>query len=109
MDSEKHGEMIGGSAKIENKIGGKFNIWDGAVTGETLELDPKKYKIVQSWRYEYDDWPKDVPSKITLEFVSYNSGCKLRFLQSDVPEKYAEEVAQGWKDYYWKPMQEYFG
>ena len=109
MDSKTHGAMIGGNAKIAAKVGGKFSIWDGAVTGDTLELDPKKHKIVQSWRYDYDDWPETEPSKITIEFVPYRKDqCKLRFWQSGIPEKYADEIAKGWQDYYWKPMREYF-
>ena len=32
MDSEKHGEMVEGSAKIDPRVGGKFSIWDGAIT-----------------------------------------------------------------------------
>ena len=73
MDSKRHGEMIGGSAKIDPKIGGSFNIWDGAVKGKTLELDPRKHRIVQEWHYDYDDWSKDVPSKIIVEFVPYKT------------------------------------
>ncbi len=107
LDSKLHGEMIGGSAKIDKKIGGAFNIWDGAVTGKTLELDPEKHRIVQEWRYDYDDWPENEPSVITVEFVPDKKGCKLNFSQSRIPEKYASDIAQGWKDYYWKPMQEY--
>lgn len=108
MDSRRHGEMIKGNAKIDPKVGGKFDIWDGSVVGKTLELEPKKHRIVQEWRYDYDDWPNDAPSKITIEFVPHKNGCKLRFWQSKIPEKYAKDIAQGWKDYYWKPMQEYF-
>ncbi len=108
MDSKTHGKMIDGDAKIENKVGGKYSVWDGAVTGQTLELDHRRHKIVQNWRYEYDDWPKDAPSKITLEFVSYKNGCKLCFWQSNIPANHADEIAKGWKDYYWSPMQKYF-
>ena len=109
MDSKKHGQMIDGNAKIDPKIGGKFEVWDGAVTGKTLEADPKKRRIVQEWRYEYEDWPKNQPSKIIIEFIPYkNNQTKLRFWQSRIPDKYADDITQGWKDYYWVPMQEYF-
>lgn len=109
LSSKKHGEMVGGDAKIEAKVGGKFSIWDGEITGKTLELDPEKHIIVQSWRYNYSDWPEDQPSKITLEFAKHNENqCKLLFSQSGIPEKYADEVADGWKEYYWEPMKEYF-
>lgn len=109
LDSRKHGEMIKGDAKIEPKVGGEFSIWEGSITGKTVELDPDKNRIVQSWRYDYADWPKDHLSKITIEFVPYkNNQCKLVFEQTDIPAKYADEIAQGWQDYYWEPMKEYF-
>ncbi len=109
MDSKKHGEMINAHAEIDPNVGGKFEIWDGEVLGKTLELDPKKNRIVQEWRYDYPDWPEDESSKIIVEFVAYQEGkCKLRFWQSKLPDKYALEIENGWKDYYWKPMKEYF-
>lgn len=109
LDSKKHGAMVQGNAKIDPKVGGEFSIWDGAIKGKTLELNPVKNRIVQSWRYDYDDWPIDSPSKITIEFVPYKKGqCKLRFWQSGIPSKYAEEIAQGWRQYYWEPMKKYF-
>lgn len=109
LDSKEHGWMIDGSAKIDPKVGGKFSIWDGSVVGKTVALDPKTNKITQEWRYEYDDWPKDAFSKITVQFVAHKDGqCKLRFWHSGVPEKYADDIAKGWQEYYWKPMKEYF-
>lgn len=87
----------------------KFLIWEGEITGKTLELGPEKYRIVQSWRYNYSDWREDQPSKIKLEFEKYKENkCKLNFSQNGIPEKYAEEVAEGWQEYYWEPMKEYF-
>lgn len=42
LDSKTHGQMIEREAKIDPNIGGSFSIWDGAVKGKTIELDPKK-------------------------------------------------------------------
>lgn len=109
LDSKTHGKMIKGSVKIDPKVGGNFSIWDESMTGKTLELHPEKYRIVQSWRYSYDDWPEDKMSKIIIEFVPYkNNQCKMRFWQSGIPEKYADDIATGWKEYYWEPMKQYF-
>lgn len=109
MDSKKHGEMIDGKAKIDAKEDGEFSIWDGSITGKTLKLDSKKHRIVQLWRYEYDDWPKDYFSKVGIEFVPYKNGqCKVRFWHTGIPSKYADEISQGWKEYYWEPMEKYF-
>lgn len=109
LDSRKHGEMIKGDAKIEPKVSGEFSIWEGSITGKTLELDPHNNRIVQAWRYDYDDWPKDHLSKITIEFTPYkNNQCKVLFEHIGIPIKYVDEIAQGWQDYYWEPMEEYF-
>ena len=109
MDSKKHGEMVEGNAKIDPKVGGSFSIWDGAITGKTLEINSTKLHIVQSWRYEYDDWPKGSPSTITLDFEPDKNGrCRLNLLHTGVPAKYADEISKGWKDYYWEPMKKYF-
>ena len=109
LDSKKHGEMIEGNAKIDPKTGGLFNIWDSSVTGKTLELDPKKLMIVQEWRYEYDNWPKDHFSKVTVEFLHHGTNeTKLNFSQIDIPAEYSKDIEKGWKEYYWEPMKKYF-
>ena len=63
MDEKKHAQFTGAKVKISRKTGGKFDIWEGAITGENLELVPDK-KIVQSWRYS--DWPEGQFSTVTF-------------------------------------------
>jgi activator of HSP90 ATPase len=110
LDSDEHGNMVGspGEAKIENEEGGDFDIWDGSIVGTTVEIDKTKHRIVQNWRYDYEDWSEDEPSKITLDFVADGDKTKLKFEQTDVPDHYVDEVAEGWKAYYWEPMKQYF-
>ena len=109
MDSKQHGEMTSGKAKIDPKVGGKFTAMDGNIEGEIIELDPKKYKIVQSWRAEKDKWPKNHFSKITVQFLPNGANqTKVEFEQNDIPEEYEEDVRQGWKDFYWTSMEKYF-
>lgn len=111
LDSKQHGAMIGSSALIDPKVGGKFSIWDDYATGETLEIDPIKHRIIQTWRDNSTDWPEGYYSKITLEFVQDKSKpgqTRLRFWHSGVPAEHAKDIAKGWKDFYWQPMQDYF-
>lgn len=107
MDNKKHGTMIGGNAKIDPKVGGKFDIWDGYAVGKTLELDHNKLKIVQSWRDE--SWPENHYSQITIEFHAHdNNQTKLVFTQTGIPAENVKDIEEGWEDYYWKPMKKYF-
>lgn len=101
MDAKKHSQFTGGEAIIGRKVGETFSIYGGDITGSTLELEPDR-KIVQSWRYS--DWPKDHFSKVTFSIKGITTGTYLNFTQSGVPEDKVEEIAQGWKDYYWEPM-----
>lgn len=103
MDSKKHAKLVGAEAKISKKVGAKFSIYGGEIEGVNLELVPDK-KIVQSWRYS--DWPEGHYSKATFLLEESGGGTKLTFIQTEVPEELYEDVAQGWRDYYWEPMKE---
>ena len=103
MDSKKHSQLTGSEVGIERKIGSKFSVYDGDIQGVNLELVPDQ-KIVQSWRYS--DWPKGHYSKATFSLKQVPGGTRLTFTQTGVPEKFFDDIKQGWKDYYWRPMKE---
>lgn len=109
LDSKSHSDMTGGGAKIDPVVHGKFTAWDKYIEGETLEIDPKNLTIIQAWRENEDEWPEDYYSQIKVKFLKHgNKETKLEFEQTGIPEIYLEDLEKGWKDYYWKPMQEYF-
>lgn len=101
MDSQKHAQFTRHKATISPKVGGKFTTYDGYADGKTIELVPNK-KIVQTWHAS--DWPKGHYSEISFELSPLKNGTKLVFVQKELPVEFAKDIAQGWKDYYWKPM-----
>jgi activator of HSP90 ATPase len=101
MDSKKHSEFTGGKAVISRKIGGKFTAYDGYAEGKNTELTPDK-KIVQTWRA--GDWPEGHYSQVTFLLEEVDGKTRLTFTQIDVPDEQSSDIAQGWRDYYWKPM-----
>jgi activator of HSP90 ATPase len=101
MDSKKHSELVGASARISKKVGAKFSVYDGEIDGVNLELVPDK-KIVQSWRYS--NWPEGHYSKATFLIEEGGGETQLTFTQTGVPEEHYKDIAQGWHDYYWTPM-----
>jgi activator of HSP90 ATPase len=106
LDSKEHGAFTGGKADIDPKKGGKFTAWDGYISGKTLELEPFK-RIVQSWRTtEFPDESED--SKLEILFEEANNATKMTFIHTDIPDGQGEEYKQGWIDYYFEPMKEYF-
>jgi activator of HSP90 ATPase len=103
MDSKKHAMFTGGTAKISRKLGGKFSVYDGYAFGKNLELIPDK-KIVQTWIAS--DWEEGHESKVVFEIESTKTGCKLIFVQTNVPAEHFSSIKQGWIDFYWLPMKE---
>lgn len=104
MDSKKHSEFTGSKAAIENKKGGKFEVWDGYANGINLELIPGK-KIVQTWRAS--DWPEGVESNITYMLRGTTDKTELEFTQTGVPDEFYDDISRGWEEYYWQPLNKF--
>ena len=107
LTSKGHAAMTGSPAKASGKAGGKFTAWDGYIFGKNLELTPNR-RIVQAWRTS--EFPDDAPdSRLEVELVEVKGGTKVTLTHSDMPKDQLESYRQGWKDFYFKPMKEYFG
>ena len=106
MDSKKHAAFTGAKARIDPRVGGAFSVWDGYATGMNVRLEKDKV-IVQTWRTT--EFAADVrDSKVTFRLSRTEEGTRLRFVHSGVPDELAEDIAQGWNEFYWTPMKAFF-
>jgi uncharacterized protein YndB with AHSA1/START domain len=106
VDPKKHGKFTGSKATGKAVVGGKYTAWDGYIFGKYLELDIGK-RVVQEWTTT--DWVEGYgPSKLELTFNAVPEGTELVMVHSDVPKEQADETAQGWVEWYWNPLKEYF-
>ena len=106
MSSKGHAAMTGSPAKISGRVGGKFSAWDGYIFGKTHELKPGK-RIVQAWRTtEFPGDASDSRLEVTIEKAS--GGTKITLTHTSLPEEQVADYKQGWEDFYFKPMREYF-
>jgi activator of HSP90 ATPase len=105
MDEKRHAAFTGAAARIGSKVGEAFSAYDGSCLGTHLEL-VKGRKIVQTWRES--DWPEGHFSIATFMFAPGPGpeSTTLTFIQTGVPAEAYDGIDSGWKDYYWKPMQE---
>jgi uncharacterized protein YndB with AHSA1/START domain len=103
-DSKQHSEFTGDKAVIDARVGGAFKEYGDYIVGSFLEITPGK-KLVQKWRAT--DWPKGVSSTVTIELQEKRGITTLHLTQEGVPEAFAEEISQGWHDYYWDRLREY--
>jgi activator of HSP90 ATPase len=106
LDAKKHSAFTGSKATCDTKVGGRFSAWDGYISGKNLELEKGK-RIVQEWMTT--EWPEGYPpSRLELTFKKTPKGTEVFMVHSEVPAKQAANVKQGWVDFYWKPLKEYF-
>lgn len=106
LDSEQHSAFTGGLAAIENKEHSRYTTWGGYITGRLLELEFGK-RILMTWRTtEFPDGVED--STLEITFQNTETGCELHLNQWDIPDGQGSKYEDGWKDYYFNPMTEYF-
>jgi activator of HSP90 ATPase len=106
VNAEKHSAFTGSKATGNPKVGSKFTAWDGYISGKNLELDKGK-RIVQEWTTS--DWPQGYPpSRLELTFKKVKEGTQILMVHSGVPADQSDDIRQGWTDFYWNPLKEYF-
>lgn len=106
LESEAHSGFTGSPAQIEPVVNGGFSAWDGYISGRTLEIDPP-HRVLQSWRTT--EFPQDSPdSHLEILFEEMEGGTQLRLIHTNIPAGQGENYLQGWQEFYFQPMQQYF-
>ncbi|HEY5730675.1 MAG TPA: SRPBCC domain-containing protein [Anaerolineales bacterium] len=106
LSSDGHSAITGSPAIVDGRIGGKFTAWDGYIFGSTLELEQNR-RIVQAWRTS--EFPDDAPdSHLEVLLEETQGGTKITLTHTNMPEDQVDSYRQGWEDFYFKPMREYF-
>ncbi len=106
VDAKKHSAFTGSKATGQGKVGAKFTAWDGYIFGKFLELVEGK-KIVQEW--STTEWPEGYPpSRFELTFREVEGGTEATMVHSGVPTEQAEDIKEGWEEFYWKPLRGFF-
>ena len=107
LSTQGHTLMTGSPAKVDGKVNGEFTAWDGYIWGTFLELEENK-KIVQAWHTA--EFPEDAAdSHVEILLEEANGKTKLTLIHTHIPKGQAEGYQQGWEDFYFKPMREFFG
>ncbi len=106
LSGKIHSAFTGHKATASGKVGGKFTAWDDYISGKNLLLEENK-KIVQLWRStEFRDDAPDSLVEITLDKVT--KGTKLTLRHSNIPDEQDPAYKEGWLEFYFAPMKEYF-
>lgn len=107
LSSRGHRGMTGGAvARITPRLGAKFAVWNGYITGRNLKLVSGRC-IVQSWRTT--KFTKDDPdSQIEVLLKKAPRGTRLTLRHTNVPDGHIHYRDGGWQKSYFKPMRAYF-
>jgi activator of HSP90 ATPase len=106
VDPKKHSEFTGSEATGKPVVGGKFTAWDGYISGKFLELEEGK-RLVQEWTST--DFPEGaLASRLELTFREVPKGTEIVMVHSNVPKDQEDETAEGWTEFYWEPLKQYF-
>lgn len=93
----------GGEAKMEEKPGTEFSLFDGDIEGKNLEFE-KDSKIVQEW-YFGDQEEKSV---VTITLRGDRLYTKIELHHINIPDEAYEEMIYGWDTYYFGGLKEFF-
>ena len=106
LSSEGHSAMTGATATVDPDLGGKYEAWDGYISGTNLKLEPGR-RIVQSWRTtEFTQSDEDSQIEVLLEPAEGSTKVIIR--HTNVPDGQLSYENGGWQSNYFDPMKVYF-
>jgi uncharacterized protein YndB with AHSA1/START domain len=106
-DPAEFGELTGqGAAALTADAGAPFSLFDGHITGRTVESVADR-RLVQAWRAA--SWPDGVYSIVNFQLQADGDDeqTRLVFDQAGFPEEAHDELASGWHKMYWEPLKRY--
>jgi uncharacterized protein YndB with AHSA1/START domain len=95
----------GGAAVIEKTRGGRFEMFDGWVTGAVLKID--KNELAYTWKVE--DWGEDVvPTEVHFLLAADEAGTKVTLRHTGFPtEEEMKSHKAGWTDFFFDPLEDF--
>ena len=97
-------KLTGMTAAIELHVCGAFHVWNNRCHGYMLHLSDNN-RIVQAWRH--DDFPKGLYSIVIMDFETTETGSRISFNQTGVPEEASGWLTEVWKRDFWGPISEH--
>ncbi|MBD1423851.1 SRPBCC domain-containing protein [Sphingobacterium chuzhouense] len=93
----------GDEVEIDPQEGGEFSMWDGAITGKFIQLDPYK-KIVQQWYFG----EQEEPSIVTIKLHEDKRGTSFELYHANIPDEAYDDIVEGWNDTYMASLIEFY-
>ena len=102
LDTDRIRGATASDASMSKEVGGKFNMFSGAVEGHNVTLTPfdeAKGAAQIVWKWRFNTWQPGTFSTVTLDFTKKDDGSTtLELAQVGVPEEELERTEKGWKE-----------
>ncbi|HEY1097295.1 MAG TPA: SRPBCC domain-containing protein [Myxococcota bacterium] len=106
-DPQQHSRLVGSEATGDAVVGGAFTGGGGYMFG-TYDVVDVDTRFVQTW--STTEWPKGhAPSQLEIVLEDAPGGTELVMTHSGLPPAQAEQIRQGWIDFYWTPLRAALG
>jgi len=87
---------------MSTKEGSEFSLWGGDIYGTNTKVVENKL-LEQDW-FSGHKWQR--PSKVSFGLSQKDGVTEIKLVQTDIPDDEADDIDQGWKDYYLGPLKE---
>ncbi|MFZ4862762.1 SRPBCC domain-containing protein [Sphingobacterium sp. Mn56C] len=93
----------GDQVEINPTEGGAFSMWDGAIQGKFIHLEPFQ-KIVQQWFF--GDQEED--SIVTIKLHEHKKGTSFEVNHTNIPDDAYDDIVDGWIHVYVESLIEFY-
>jgi activator of HSP90 ATPase len=90
-------------AIMEAKEGTEFSIFDGDISGRNIKIT-ENLQLVQEWYF--GERPEQ--SIVTIDLKPHQMGTKVILEHTNIPDEELENFNEGWNEYYWGAIREFF-
>jgi activator of HSP90 ATPase len=90
-------------AVMSTEPGSDFSLWEGDITGKNIEFIQDK-KVVQEW--DFGDNPEK--SVVTITIQKDREDSMVTVEHSNIPDEDFEDIAEGWREYYFGAINTFF-
>lgn len=95
----------GAEAIMSTEPNSEFSLWNGDICGKNVSFEENK-KIVQNWYFEGITNDSIVTFKLHPGKKAGTTSVEL--IHTNIPDDDYEDFAQGWDEYYFGALQEFF-
>jgi uncharacterized protein YndB with AHSA1/START domain len=90
-------------ARMEAREGTEFSIFEGDISGRNIKITENR-QLIQEWYFG----DRQEESIVSITLIPHQSGTNVSLEQTNVPDEAWEELQEGWRNFYWGAIKEFF-